>query len=136
MTRLFPLLLVCAAILVAQGSHGDVPAKDNNPPEAALLVGKWSVEFTNGVKEVCDIFTFDGDGHATVEEPRRRSRGRVVLQDGSVVMIFNDDRVERWTPIGKRFVVEHWFPGSVLPIANPVRLPTATPVLGIAERTP
>ena len=136
MTRQLTLLLVCAAIFVAQSHRRDVPAKDNHPPEVALPVGKWNVEFTNGVKEVCDIFTFDGDGHATVVEPRRRSRGRVVLQDGSVVMIFNDDRVERWTPIGKRFVVEHWFPGSVLPIANPVRLPTTTLVLGIAERTP
>jgi hypothetical protein len=94
--------------------------------ELAAVKGKWNVEFTNGVTEVCDIFNFDG-GHATVDEPRRRSRGTVVVQGGSVVITFNDDRVERWTAVGKRFVVEHWFPGS--------RFPTTNPVLGIAERT-
>jgi len=102
-------------------------AGPDNSPEAALPVGKWNVEFTNGVTEVCDVFNFDG-GQVTVDEPRRRSRGTVVVKRGSVVMTFNDNRVERWTRVGKRFVVEHWFPGS--------GSPTATPVLGIAERTP
>jgi hypothetical protein len=94
--------------------------------ELAAVKGKWNVEFTNGVTEVCDIFDFDG-GHATVVEPRRRSRGTVVVKGGSVVITFHDDRVERWTAVGKRFVVEHWFPGS--------SFPTTQPVLGIAERT-
>ena len=52
---------------------------------AALPVGKWNVDFTNGVTEVCDVFNFDG-GHATVDEPRRRSRGKVVVKGGSIVM--------------------------------------------------
>jgi len=99
----------------------------DNSPEAALPVGKWKVEFTNGVTEVCDILDFDG-GQVTVDEPRRTSRGTVVVKHGSAVMTFHDDRVERWTAVGKRFVVEHWFPGS--------GFPAATPVLGIAERTP
>jgi hypothetical protein len=124
MSRLVPFLLVSAALLVAQGSRGDVPANDNNSPEAALPVGKWNVEFTNGVTEVCVI---GNGGWAVVDEPQRRSRGTVVVKGGSVVMTFNDDRIERWTSVGKRFVVEHWFPGS--------QFPTATPVLGIAERT-
>jgi formylglycine-generating enzyme required for sulfatase activity len=99
----------------------------DNSPDAALPVGKWKVEFTNGVTEVCDIFDFGG-GHVTVDEPRRRSCGTVVVKHGSSVMTFHDDRVERWTSVGKRFVVEHWFPGS--------GFPAATPVLGIAEHTP
>jgi hypothetical protein len=99
----------------------------DNSSEAALPVGKWKVEFTNGVTEACDVFDFDG-GQVTVDEPQRRSRGTVVVKRGSVVMTFNDDRVERWTAVGKRFVVEHWFPGAAFT--------TATPVLGIAERAP
>ena len=128
MTRLLTFLLVGAAIVVAQDSCREAPAKEARPdtPETALPVGKWRVDFTNGVTELCDVFIFDDEGHVTVEEPRRRSRGRLEVKGGSVVMTFNDDRVERWTPVGQRFVVEHWFPGS--------RLPTATPVLGIAER--
>ena len=112
--------VVAAAFLLSPGP--------NNSPEAALPVGKWTVEFTNGVTEMCDIFKFDGGGHATVDEPRRKSRGTVAVKGGSVVITFNDDRVERWTSVGKRLVVEHWFPGS--------RFPTAPPVLGIADRTP
>jgi hypothetical protein len=125
MTRLLPILLACAAMLVAQGSCGDASAKDNDSPKAALPVGKWTVDFSNGVKEVCDI---GNGGESSVEEPRRRSVGMAVVQGGSVVITFGDDRVERWTPVGQRFVVEHWFPGS--------RVPTVTPVLGIAERAP
>jgi hypothetical protein len=93
--------------------------------DAALPVGEWNVEFTNGVTEVCVI----GNGRmAVVDEPRRRSRGTVAVNGASGVITFDDDRVERWTSVGKRFVVEHWFPGS--------QFPAATPVLGIAERTP
>jgi hypothetical protein len=97
----------------------------SNSPEAALPIGKWNVEFTNGVTEVCSI---GNGGEATAMEPQRRSNGMAVGKESSVVITFNDDRVERWTPVGKRFVVEHWFPGS--------RLPTVTPVFGIAERAP
>jgi hypothetical protein len=127
MQRILTFVLV-AALLVSQGSCGDVPPKNTSLTASPLPVGKWKVEFTNGVIEECDVFVFDGGGHATVDEPLRRSRGTVVAKDGSAIMNFNDDRVERWTPAGKRFVVEHWFPGS--------RFLTAPPVLGIAERTP
>jgi hypothetical protein len=65
---------------------------------------------------------------AIVDEPLRRSRGRAEINGNSIVLTFSDDRVERWTPVGNRFVVEHWFPGS--------QFPAARAVLGIAERTP
>ena len=125
MTRPLSFLLVCVVIVGGHDFRADAQAKDS--PEADLPVGEWKVEFANGVTELCDVFIFDGEGHATVEEPRRRSRGTVKVNGGSVVMTFNDDRVERWTSVGKRFVVEHWYPGS--------RPSTVTPVLGIAERT-
>jgi hypothetical protein len=97
-----------------------VPAK--NSPEAALPVGKWKVEFANGVTEVCSI---GNGGEASVEEPQRKSDGTAEVQGGSVVVTFQDDRVERWTKVGKRCVVEHWFPSS--------GYPAAAPVLGFAE---
>jgi hypothetical protein len=90
-----------------------------------LPVGTWNVKFSNGVTEVCKIAR---DGEVLVDEPQRRSRGTVVVQGGSAVMRFDDDRVERWTRDGERLVVEHWFPSS--------QFPTATPVVGIAQRTP
>jgi hypothetical protein len=126
--RLLFIMLVCASIVVAQDSRGDVPrppatdAGPNGPPEAALPIGKWKAEFTNGVTEVCHI---GNGGECTVEEPRRRSNGMAEVKGGSLVITFNDNRVERWTPVGKRYVVEHWFPASQVPVVSPV--------LGIAE---
>ena len=97
----------------------------SNSRAAKLPVGKWNVEFTNGVIEV---FAIGSGGEATVEEPQRRSIGVAAVKEGCIVITCDDDRIERWTPVGKRFVVEHWFPGS--------RQAAEAPVLGIAERAP
>jgi hypothetical protein len=93
------------------------------PEPAGLPVGHWAVAFTNGVVERCEIRR---DGTATVVEPRRTAEGKAVVRGGSVVLTYRDDRVERWTAVGRRMVVEHWFPGA--------RFPCAAPILGIAER--
>jgi hypothetical protein len=90
--------------------------------QLAAFKGTWNIEFTNGVKEVCEIRK---DRTASVAESLRTSNGKVEVKDGSVVIVYQDDRVERWTPVGKRMVVEHWYPG--------VQFPTGTPVLGIAD---
>ncbi len=90
--------------------------------QLAAFQGKWKVEFTNGVKEVCEIRT---DRTASVAEPLRTSNGKAEVNGGSVVIAYQDNRVERWTPVGKRMVVEHWHPGAPFP--------SGTPVLGIAE---
>ena len=94
------------------------------PPAAGMPQGKWQVEFANGVIESCE---FRADRSVAVAEPQRTSAGRMEVDNGDVIIVFDDDRTERWTAVGKRYVVEHWFPGS--------RLPKAAPVLGIAERT-
>ncbi len=83
----------------------------------------WRVAFANGVTQVCQVRE---DGTASVVEPRRTSVGKATVAGNSIVIVYEDDRTERWTPVGNRRVVEHWFPGS--------QFPTATPVLGIAER--
>jgi hypothetical protein len=95
-------------------------------PEADMPVGKWSVEFANGVTEACEIRK---DCTASVLEPVRISGGKAVVNGSSVVIVFENGRVQRWTPVGKRLVVEHWFPGSQFPTA-------AVGVIGIAERAP
>jgi hypothetical protein len=103
-----------------------VPATESVvSPEIASSAGTWNVEFSNGVTEVCEI---GNDAAVVVNEPRRSSLGTIVVTNGSLVLTFRDDRIERWTAVGKRFVVEHWFPGS--------RFPTANAVFGIAERSP
>jgi hypothetical protein len=88
-----------------------------------MPVGTWSAEYANGVTEVCEVRK---DGTAIVVEPVRLS-GKAAVNGGTVVMVFENGRVQRWTPVGKRYVVEHWFPGSQFPTAAPG-------THGIAER--
>jgi hypothetical protein len=91
-----------------------------------LPVGKWRVVFDNGVVETCEVRR---DGSATVAEPLRSSRGKAKAgAKGVVVIVCDDDRTERWTPDGKRMVVEHFFPGSQYPGGKSVR--------GVAKRVP
>src|SRR5262249_22862084 len=93
---------------------------DRSQLAACLPVGRWSVEFAKGVAETCEIRK---DGTAGVAEPQRTSDGKAVIRGGSLVIAYQDDRVERWTPIGPKMVVEHWFPIA--------KFPSSTPVLGI-----
>ena len=90
-----------------------------------LPVGRWNIEFANGVAETCVIRE---DGTASVVEPLRSSGGKAAVEGGSSLIRFDDDRIERWTPVGTRMVVEHWPPGSTIEAAKPV--------LGVADRGP
>ena len=117
---LTPRLLSAFLVLFvfALASAGNAPAL-----ERALPAGEWSVEFANGVVETCEIRK---DGTASESEPNRKSNGKAVDKDGAIVITFDDDRTERWTPVGKRMVVEHWYPSS--------QYPCGKPVLGIGDR--
>ena len=90
-----------------------------------LPVGKWTVEFANGVVETCEM---SKNGSLSVTEPNRTSTGKPEAKDGAVVIAFEDDRLERWTVVGKRMVVEHWYPAS--------QYPSGARVLGIGNRSP
>lgn len=128
MRRVLAFLLAGAVFTISQVSGGDPPrppgqmdgASPGNQPDWGLPIGKWTIEFANGVTETCEIRQ---DGTASVVEPLRSSNGKAEVKDGSVVIFFADDRVERWTTVGKRQVVEHW--------AASAQYPGASPVLGI-----
>ena len=62
-----------------------------------------------------------------VVEPVRIARSKATVSGRSVMMVFENGRVQRWTRVGKRFAVEHWFPGSQLAASPGTR--------GLAERT-
>jgi hypothetical protein len=126
------ILWVTAAVLsfpLASARAVPLPiAKKQNHPRSTLasqIAGQWNVKFANGVKEVCKIQI---NGVAFVDEPLRKSSGKGMVRDGTIVIAFDDNRVERWKVEGKRFVVEHWFPGT--------QFPNGTPVRGIAKRAP
>jgi hypothetical protein len=115
------LLLIIGVVLAWPVlSLGDLPA----PLRAAgpLPAGKWSVEFANGVAEQVEA---KADGTVAVSEPARSAGGKATALQGSVLLVYEDDRVERWTPVGKRMVVEHWYPAA--------QFPNGTPVRGIAD---
>lgn len=121
--RLPPLFLIaCAMFTLTQTSAGDPPQPLRADP--ALPVGKWNVEFTNGVVQKVEI---KKDATATVTEPARAADGKVTSLQGTFLLVCDDDRIERWTPVGKRMVVEHWFPAN--------QFPAGTPVRGIADMT-
>jgi len=122
--RWFLVLNALLAFGLASAAARPDPFEKSPPlPEASTLsslelpAGRWRIEFANGVRERCDLHP---DGTAFVVEPRRSAAGKATLRDGAIVIEFADDRVERWTPVGERMVVEHWFPGSLFPSGNRV----------------
>lgn len=82
----------------------------------------WRAEFANGVVQVYEL---SSEGTATVDAGNWQDTGMIEFGEGHLIIRYSQDRAERWTPVGDRMVVEHWFPAS--------QLPTQAPVLGIAE---
>ena len=97
-----------------------VPSEGGTPRQ--LTTGKWNVEFANGVTELVDA---KADATVIVSEPARSAGGKATALQGAVLIVFEDDRVERWTPVGRRMVVEHWYPAA--------QFANGTPVRGIAD---
>jgi hypothetical protein len=107
-----------------EGAASTVLKKTSPQQVDNAWVGKWTVEFANGVIESCDL---DKDGKANVVEARRSTSGKVRQTTNDVLeLVFDDDRIERWAKIGQRIVVEHW------PSAD--QFPGQPPVLGIGEK--
>lgn len=134
MIRLVALMTVATTLVQADGSAPRIPPGPHPMPrpesqtsaKARVPEGKWRVEYANDVIEMCE---FQKDGTAVVVEPVRIPGGKAIVNSDSFVIVFENGRIQRWTPVGKRFAVEHWFPGSQFPTAGPG-------VLGIAERAP
>jgi hypothetical protein len=124
--RVRPLFITCA-VLVA----GLTAARGRSVPSALdsetrpHLVGQWVVTFANGVVETCQV---RADGTASEREPNRSADGMARVKDNTVVITFGDDRVERWTVVDRRVVVEHWFPAAAYPAGARVQ--------GVAARVP
>jgi hypothetical protein len=117
------------AAFIAELSGGDPPSvpAPMSAPDVDLPAGRWQAKFSNGVTEVCEI---QKDGAVALVEPAQIPGRKVAANSTSVVITFEKGQVQRWTPIGDRVVIEHWFPGA------PLRMETAKPaeVLGLAQR--
>src|SRR5437868_3909925 len=96
-----PFAVLVLAIPQVLGRGGPPPLPPGPAPlpqlnrQATLPVGMWKVEYANGVTEVCN---FHKDGTTAVVEPVRIA-GKAVVNGGSIVMAFDNGRVQRWTPI-------------------------------------
>ena len=94
------------------------------PQDAPAWGGTWWTRFDNGVSQrmvLAGNTCRGGNNHGW------SSKGKLDHDDGRIIITYEDDRLERWTPIGHRMVVEHWHPASAYPDTKPV--------VGIAERT-
>jgi hypothetical protein len=87
-------------------------SKNPNKCTPPQLVGKWTVTFANGVVETCDV---RANWTVSASEPKRSANGKAEVKGNALVITFADDRVERWTTVDKRVVVEHFFPGTEFP---------------------
>jgi hypothetical protein len=126
MSRSRLLFVTWATLLLALPVAGDRPAPQaKNPRTPCQFIGRWTVTFANGVVETCHV---RADWTACESEPKRSADGKAEVRDHALVITFADDRVERWTAVDKRMVVEHWFPGE--------SYPAGVRVLGIADRVP
>jgi hypothetical protein len=124
MSRAKLLLIAFATLTLALSAAGDPPAPPaKNPGPEAKFVGRWMITFSNGVVESCEV---RNDGSASESEPLRSSEGKVSQQAGAIVVTFADDRVERWTAVDRRMVVEHWPTAAAYPAGERV--------VGIADR--
>lgn len=119
-------VLVFAVVVVMSAGAWAVPSPDrdaNNPGPVGGCAGRWAVTFENGVVETCRL---DEQGAAEEKEQHRSAKGQAERVGRAFVIKFDDDRVERWTPVGGQVVVEHWCPAA--------QYPHGPRVLGIAER--
>lgn len=94
------------------------------PQETPTWGGIWWTRFSNGVNQRNTMRQADcrgGNDHGW------SSQGNLDHDAGRIIVTYDDDRLERWTPVGHRMVVEHWHPASAYPDAKPI--------VGIAERT-
>jgi hypothetical protein len=117
-----PSLLLLAVGLFLPPDGTPLPPVVTSEAAANLPAGKWRVDYANGVSEVCSV---NKDGLALVTDPVRIV-GKAAVSGSAILMLFENGRVQRWTPVGNRFVVEHWFPGDKFPS-------TAASTVGIAE---
>ena len=124
MSRAKVLLVALAPMTLVLTGADEPPAPlAKNGGVDARFVGRWMVTFQNRVLESCEV---RDNGTAAESEPLRSAEGQLSQQGGSIVIRFADDRVERWTPVGRRMVVEHWCPAAAYPAEERV--------VGIADR--
>src|SRR5262245_17763006 len=112
MSRNLLAAVIALAVCLVASADPPAPPVANIPGQAPELVGGWTVAFGNGVVETCVICP---DGTVAVTEPLRTSAGKVEMREAQAVLVFVDSRVERWTVVGDKRVVEHYATADQFP---------------------
>jgi len=113
------MILAITAAVLAFSSSGS--AKD--VPEVQIPVGEFQVTFMNEVIENCE---FAEDATVKVTQGNRASVGRAEVNDGKILVRYEDDRIEQWSLIDGAYFVNHWHPISSWPDKGRV--------MGLAEK--
>lgn len=112
------LLPTIATVMVTSGLSA------NEKPNLDFPVGDFQVNFMNGVVEHCE---FSKDASVIVSQKNRTSTGRIEMNDGKVLVHYEDDRLEEWMPVDQAYIVNHWHPASK-------RAEKGQPMMGFAEK--
>ena len=102
------IIPIIVATLVAFLSP--IPAKDQ--PKVQLPVGEYQVTFLNGVYQKCEI---QKDGKVKLSQANRSATGKVEVEDGKIIVRYDDDRMELWSEMNGAYHVRHWHPVSSYP---------------------
>lgn len=97
-------------------------AEEPQPP--ALPTGDFEVVFHNRVVQKC---LFGDDSTVKVSQRGRSVGGMVGVEEGNIIVRYQDDRLEHWIPSGGAYFVNHWHPASGKDENKP-------PQSGIAEK--
>jgi len=101
----------------------DMVVRTPKPRADGLPVGEWKVTFSD---KVTGMWTIKQDEAHSIIKDKRHFAKKPTVQNGAVVIRFDDDHVERWTPVGQQMVVEHW--------SSADKFPSERALLGIAEQ--
>lgn len=105
------------AIRSIRKEHEAAPPVPPRVGRLAVPTGKWQMVNAQGVR---GSYEFRANGTVLWTEKLRRATGKCTVKDGSILIVYEDDRTERLTPSGPRMIVEHWYPSSRHPAGYPV----------------
>jgi hypothetical protein len=88
------------------------PAQAQQKPTVKLPTGEYHVSFLNGVSQKCQLTE---NGNVKVSQAKRSATGKIEIEDGKIIVHYDDDRLELWSEMNGAYQVNHWHPASAYP---------------------
>ncbi len=98
--------------------------QDNNEDSRPIVVGGvWDVRYTNKVRRT---YRFDRGKVSYVSPDEKQDQIQMRSQGAQILLNFvTENKVERWTFVGNKAIVEHFNPGNDFPKGRPVEFAVA-----------